>query len=143
MIVAVAVIAAALLGALAGVHLYWGFGGRWWTENIVPESEAGGPLFNPGPVGFFGVAVLLAMAAWILLARVGLVRIPLSEQLVSIGAWTIGVLFLLRAVGDLRYAGIFRSIVGTRFAHWDTVIYTPLCVLLAVLTLWLCTRASS
>jgi hypothetical protein len=82
------------------------------------------------------------MAAWILLARVGLVRIPLSDQLVSIGAWTIGVLFLLRAVGDLRYAGIFRSIVGTRFAQWDAVIYTPLCLLLAALILSLCALGS-
>jgi hypothetical protein len=137
-IVALGIIGAALLGLLAGVHLYWGCGGRWWTENIVPESEAGVPLFNPGPLGFFGVSVLLAMAAWILLARVGLVRIPLSDQLVSIGAWTIGVLFLLRAVGDLRYAGIFRSIVGTRFAQWDAVIYTPICLLLGVLVLSLC-----
>jgi Protein of unknown function (DUF3995) len=42
-------------------------------------------------------------------------------------------LFLLRAVGDFRYAGLFKKVRGTRFAKADDRLFTPLCIGVAVL----------
>ena len=42
-------------------------------------------------------------------------------------------MFLLRAVGNLRTFGFFKAMTGTPFAHWDTWLYSPLCLLLAIL----------
>jgi hypothetical protein len=41
--------------------------------------------------------------------------------------------FVLRAVGNLRTFGFFKNITGTPFSRWDTWLYSPLCLLLALL----------
>jgi hypothetical protein len=45
--------------------------------------------------------------------------------------------FAVRAVGDFRYCGFFKRVKGTAFARKDTLIFSPLCTLLAALALWL------
>jgi hypothetical protein len=39
---------------------------------------------------------------------------------------------LARAVGEFRYVGFFKRVRGSRFARLDTLIYSPVCLLLAV-----------
>ena len=75
----------------------------------------------------------LVVAALILAARSGAlgsaVRIPataVASRLLAIG-------FALRALGDFRYLGFFKSIRGTPFAYYDTWFYSPLFVCLAVI----------
>jgi hypothetical protein len=53
--------------------------------------------------------------------------------LFDVGLWGLGVVFLLRAVGNLRTFGFFKIVKGTPFADWDTWFYSPLCLLLALL----------
>jgi hypothetical protein len=40
---------------------------------------------------------------------------------------------MLRAFGNLRTFGFSKTLTGTPFADWDTWLYSPLCVLLALL----------
>jgi hypothetical protein len=40
--------------------------------------------------------------------------------------------FLLRAVGEFRLVGLFKRIRGTAFARWDTWLFSPLCLLIAL-----------
>jgi len=123
---------------LAGVHLYWGFGGRWWVENIVPQKNGIGILPTSGPVaitGFLVIAVLLTIAATCVAVHIEVVAPPflLAQPLARRSVEILIAVFLLRAVGDFNFCGIFRSASETRFAHWDRCVYTPVCVTLALL----------
>ena len=40
--------------------------------------------------------------------------------------------FLGRVVGDFRWFGVFKRMRGTAFAWWDTRLFVPLCLLLAL-----------
>jgi len=42
--------------------------------------------------------------------------------------WTIGVIFILRAIGEFNVVGIFKKIKGTVFAKYDMYFYIPLCL---------------
>jgi hypothetical protein len=87
------------------------------------------------------VAVLLAAAALLLLGRAGVLSLPLPQWVVTSGAWTVGVVFALRAVGDFRLFGLFRRVTGTPFARNDAVLYTPLCLALAASALFIAAAA--
>lgn len=39
----------------------------------------------------------------------------------------IGILFLLRGIGDFKYLGLFKSVKETPFGKMDTRFYTSLC----------------
>jgi Protein of unknown function (DUF3995) len=39
---------------------------------------------------------------------------------------------LLRAVGDFRYVGFFKSVRDSRFATMDTWCYSPVCLALSM-----------
>ena len=128
----VGISAAIIFTAIGVLHIYWGFGGRWWTENIVPVRD-GVSLFNLIPAGFFVVSALFFFAAWVVLVWINLVGIPLPPALLDLGISVMSVVFLIRVIGDFQYAGIFKSITGTPFAYWDTRIYTPISALLSAM----------
>jgi len=121
-----------LFAGIGILHIYWGLGGRWWTENIIPERD-GVSLFTLIPAGFFVVSALFFFAAWVVLARINLVWIPLSPSLVDLGIAIMAGIFFIRVVGDFQYAGIFKSITGTPFSYWDTRVYTPISAMLSML----------
>ena len=54
----------------------------------------------------------------------------------TVGPAAVGIVLLARAVGDFRYVGFFKRIHGTGFAIMDTRLYSPLCLLLGLATLW-------
>jgi hypothetical protein len=51
------------------------------------------------------------------------------------------VVFGARVVGDLRWFGLFKRMKGTPFAWWDSWLYTPLFLLLALASLLVATNA--
>jgi hypothetical protein len=73
------------------------------------------------------------MAVILVMGKAGWIGIAPLSILFDAGVWGLSAVFLLRAVGNLRTFGFFKSITGTRFAQWDTRLYSPLCLLLAVL----------
>lgn len=48
---------------------------------------------------------------------------------------------MLRAVGDFRLVGLFKTVRGTAFAHWDSVLYSPIALGLGLSALWLASSA--
>ena len=48
------------------------------------------------------------------------------------GNLAIGIVMLVRAVGDFKYVGFFKKIEGTIFAQNDTRYYSPLCLLISL-----------
>jgi len=55
-----------------------------------------------------------------------------AAQVFVAGAWTLVTVFLGRVVGDFKWFGLFKRMRGTAFAWWDTWLFVPLCLLLAL-----------
>jgi hypothetical protein len=81
---------------------------------------------------FVGVG-LLGMAAVVAIRLSGWNVISALPHISRTGAWVLVVLFALRAVGDFRYVGFFKRVRGTPFGRRDTIAYSPLCAILALL----------
>lgn len=124
--------------ALSALHLRWFFSDHLAFEGVVPTRD-GEPLFRPGKGPTLLVAVALAFAAVISVWRgfyplVGPIWVP------RIGIWVLAAVFALRAIGDFRYIGIFKRVRGTRFARNDSLIFSPLCMGISGLAVWLALR---
>jgi len=123
---------AVILGALSLLHVYWALGGRWASAYTVP-TVSGRRMFEPTPLATWVVAGLLATAAVLVVGKAGGVAAGPLAMVFDVGVWGLSVVFLLRAVGNLRSFGFFKTVKGTPFAQWDTLLYSPLCLLLALL----------
>jgi hypothetical protein len=109
--------------ALGLLHLYWAGGGSLGKGAVIPQRgpEANSePLFRPSRSATIAVAGALFAASAIVFT-----------------AWPPGNLALagifgLRAIGEFNRIGFFKRVRATRFAMWDTWLYSPLCLLLAL-----------
>lgn len=127
-----ALIEVTVLLALAGLHLFWAGGGRWAASAVLPE-RAGTPVFRPGPLMTLGVAGALMAAVLLLAARAGLnTPLALPPSVATVGSWLVAGAFLLRALGDFRYVGLFRRVKDTPFAERDARLFTPVAVALGL-----------
>jgi len=123
---------------LSGVHVYWGLGGKWALADAFPTKKDGASLSKvPGKMATFVVAVGLFTFGIFYLIKSDILTISLPTFLLSYGYWMITLIFLLRAVGDFKYFGIFKKIRTTDFDKKDTRIYTPLCLCIGFSTLYL------
>lgn len=127
-----AAIAATILGALGGLHLYWALGGKFGKNAAIPTRN-GKPVLRPSGLGTGLVAVaLFAMVALLAISR-GWIDLPALHDASRLGAAITALAFGIRAIGDFRYVGFFKRIRDGRFARLDTNFYSPLCVILAEL----------
>jgi hypothetical protein len=93
--------------------------------------------FDPSPLATWVVSALLGLAVIIVIGNSGWIAPGSLSALFQVGAWGLGLVFLLRAVGNLRTFGFFKVVKGTPFADWDTWLYSPLCLLIALLVVGL------
>ena len=125
-----------ILVATSALHIYWAFGGKWASKNVIPTLEGDKPLFRITTIPMFPtlmVAVLLIIAAGLFLWHAGVINIGLPEWLRIAGVWTVTVVFFARAIGEFRYVGFFKKIRDTGFGRLDTKVYSPLCLLVGIL----------
>ncbi len=132
MIGALGVFASVLLLAIAALHAYWAAGGRWGFSAALPEAKDGSRMFTPPPFATLLIAVALVSAALILLGRLDLWGNSLPAHLFYWSAWAVALAFLLRTVGDFKFFGFLEKVRGTRFARWDDLFFSPLCLFLGV-----------
>lgn len=139
--VALSLVVAVVLLLIAALHVYWAAGGRRGASAVVPTRSAAQhgerPLFEPGPAATLAVAGALGLAAVLVLGRTGVLPRVAPAWVYHAGAWALGAVLGLRAVGEFRYVGVFKRVRGTRFAALDTRFYTPLCAGLAAAVLYL------
>ena len=118
--------------ALATLHVYWAFGGRWGAGIAVPEVD-GRPLFRPSRVATLSVALLLVTAATIVGVRSNAISgHGAILSLAHLGAWTLSAVFALRAVGNFGTFGFLKSTRDTVFARYDTFVFSPLCAAISL-----------
>jgi len=125
-------LAFAILIAIGVVHIYWAGGGRLGRDAAIPTLD-GQPVLHPSPPGTVLVAVGLFLMAALVAVRVGWIIVPGVTGMSRVGAWLLVGVFSARAIGDFRYVGFFKRVRDSRFARLDTRVYSPLCVLLALL----------
>ena len=121
---------------LAAVHVYWAAGGKAGKAAAIPTAE-GRAVLKPSAFSTAMVAVGLCVIAAFLALRIGWLKVlgfAGDNNFAEIAAWVFAAMFALRAIGDFRYVGFFKRIRDTRFARLDTLPYSPLCAVLAVLT---------
>lgn len=121
-----------ILGSLSLLHAYWALGGRWGSAFTVP-TVSGRRMFNPSPLATWIVSLLLALGVILVLENAFRIATGPLSALFTAGLWVLSLVFLLRAVGNFRSFGFFKTITETPFAHWDTWLYSPLCLLLTFL----------
>lgn len=116
--------------ALGMLHLYWAIGGRTERVAAIPEVH-GARVFTPSPLGTFAVALALLTCAWLVAGLSGWVDLPVSPAAARWSALATALLFLARAIGDFRLVGFFKRVRDSAFARQDTVLFSPLCLVLA------------
>jgi hypothetical protein len=126
-----AIVSVTLLVLIAAIHIYWALGGRAGKSAAIPERN-GRPVIRPGALTTLFVAVALLIAATVVAMQAGLILPGAFQPGVRILSVALACVFLARAIGDFRYVGFFKRIVGSRFARLDTWVFSPLCVLMAV-----------
>ena len=115
---------------LSALHFYWAFGGTKGRKVSIPTDSNGRKLFNPSfsitifiAVGFvFFAAVNVAYQNWMNLAA--------TQNYPKYGMLVIGIIFLLRTIGDFNYIGLTKTHKQSKFAKFDTLLYIPFCLLL-------------
>jgi hypothetical protein len=126
----VAVIVAIVFLVLASWHVVMAFGNLGSASAAVP-SVAGKPLFVPSRRSTLLVALVLAGFAGLVASTAGLLDIGLSARVLSWLSYALALGLAARAIGEFRYVGFFKRERGSRFATMDTLVYSPLCLLLA------------
>lgn len=126
----------AAFGFLAALHVFWAFGGTWGAGAAVAEID-GRPRFVPSRGATLAVAAALIGAAVVVLASGDLILCFAPRWASQWAAGVLGAVFVVRALGDFRLIGFFKSVKGTRFAVRDTWLYSPLCLLLGLGAVWL------
>jgi hypothetical protein len=72
------------------------------------------------------------IAAGIVVGQLGLVSTGLPSWLFEWGTRVLAAVFFLRAIGEFRLVGFFKRVRNTRFARWDTLLFSPLCLFMAL-----------
>ena len=131
----ISILLAGIFFFLAALHLYWVAGGKWALDGVIPLQQDGNATFSPPPFLTVLVALGLGLMGLVELFAGAWLNWPFWGNFLKIGLWIIAGIFLIRAIGDFRYAGFFKRVKGTVFAQKDSQIYSPLCLLLSLGTL--------
>jgi hypothetical protein len=135
MTTAIAVVLFLVFLFLASMHVYWALGGHWGGEAAVPTKEDNAPVFKPGPLPTLIVAAGLLLLGLVVLVSAGLIAIRLPVWINHFALWIIAAVFVFRAIGDFKYVGFFKKITKTKFAQNDSKFYSPLCLVISILTI--------
>lgn len=130
-------LAAAVLAALAVLHGYWARGGVWpgrdpeeLAQTVVGCAPGTPP---PGPVACWLVAVLLLGGAAVVIGAAGILPLPLPGSWLRMAAHAGAGLLALRGLVGFAEARARPVIRGSPYARWNVILYSPLCLALALL----------
>ena len=118
---------------LALIHFNWVIGGSFGFTATLPTKETGQRVLNPKKTDSAIVGLGLTAFGLFYLTLTNLISLVLPSWVLTYLVWIIPAIFLLRAIGDFKYVGFFKRITTTEFAKFDNKLFSPLCLLIAVL----------
>ncbi len=131
MIRTVGLLLAAVFAAISLLHLYWAAGGRAGSGVAVP-SVGGVRSFSPSPFGTVLVAGAFLAAMFVIIGRLGWLGDAIPGWIFRWATLAIALIFFLRAIGEFKLVGFFKRASDTPFAYWDTWLFSPLCLVIAL-----------
>lgn len=127
-----AILISIVLIVLAILHFFWALFGIKEPEAIVPTSIGSNQVKTPNKIMAVLVGLILLGFAFVFINKISNYVDYAWLRYVSIG---IGVIFIIRAFGDFKYVGFFKTAKNSKFSALDTKYYSPLCLLMGVLVL--------
>ncbi len=118
-----------LLGAL---HFYWAVGGKWATDEVVPTKPTGEKLFSTSALSCVIVGSGLWLFAFVHVVNARLIFVNTTLPVIHYATLAMGIVFLVRFVGDFKWVGILKKVKDTSFGKNDTLYYAPLCLFLSL-----------
>jgi hypothetical protein len=112
--------------------MYWAAGGKWWRNISIPVNRKGRKVFHPGPGSTLVIAMGLFLFALITIGNSGVFNETVDFKFFYYGNWVIGIIFLLRAIGDFKYFGFAKRVKHTDFAFYDSALFSPLSLAIAI-----------
>ena len=100
-------------------------------ESAAVPSFRGKPLFTPSRASTIVVGLVLLLFAMLVGATAGILRLQVPQPVLTWLSYGLATGLAVRAIGEFKYVGFFKTVRGTRFARMDTLVYSPLCALLA------------
>ena len=130
------IVALAIITFAAGFHFHWAFGGRLGFSVSLPQ-RADRDVVMRQRLGWWrpaagAVAFGLLLLAVIVLAAAGQIALPLPPGATKAILGAVGTAFILRAFIPTPWTGFFKRIRNTRWARYDTWLYSPLFLLLGL-----------
>jgi hypothetical protein len=129
-----AIILIAGLAIISVIHFYWALGGTRWLNLAIPTSN-GIPAFSSTAGSAFIVAFATFLFALILPGTIGFYSDTEPQFLYAYTPWILVFLFTVRTIGDLRYMGLFKRVLGTEFSRVDSMVFTPVAMCMAIAAL--------
>lgn len=128
------IVALAIIGFAAAFHLHWALGGRLGYSVSLPQRPDGKPVMAHR-IGWWrwaagGIAIFLILLAGLATGAAGEIALPLSRQASRAALAAVGAAFVLRALVPTPWTGFFKRIRSTRWARYDSRLYSPLFLLL-------------
>ncbi|QDP85883.1 DUF3995 domain-containing protein [Chryseobacterium sp. SNU WT5] len=121
---------------ISSIHFYWVFGGKWGSDAVLPTKEDNNTkTLNPTIIATLIVAFGLLGFGLFIFVMSGLITFDTPQWLSKYGLWIIAGIFTLRAIGDFNYVGFFKRIKQTKFSKNDTKYFSPLCLIIGILTI--------
>ncbi|WP_264988716.1 DUF3995 domain-containing protein [Lysinibacillus piscis] len=127
--------AISILWLIGCLHIYWAFGGRKRCDTYARRYTTS-YLYATGMVTGI-VGCLLWLAGLLLLIQGGYLYSFPANKLSKIGSIVCGIVIGLRAIRDFHYVGFFKRICHSTFASYDTWLYSPLCLFLSIVYLFM------
>lgn len=133
------IILAIIFFVIAILHIYWVLGGKWGLSGSMPEAMKNHVLSDSKSAVFktatLGVAAGLFGMMYLFLVRGSIVVSPVPANYLLYATYAVLAIFTMRAIGDFKYCGFFKSIKDGDFAKNDSKYFSPLCLFIALLTL--------
>lgn len=131
MIRILSVLLAVIFTAIALLHFYWAVGGATSGVSAIPTVE-GKQAFTPSAFGTVLVALAFVVAVLVVAGQFGYLGTFIPRWIFRTGLYVISILFLLRAIGEFKLVGFFKQASDSSFAYWDTWLFSPLCLFIAI-----------
>jgi len=119
--------------SLGIIHFNWVIGGNFGFSESLPTKENGERVLNPKKIDSLIVGIGLTTFGVFYFLKSGLVDLNPPLWAMKYGSWIIPSIFLMRAIGEFKYVGFFKSVKNTDFGKWDTKLFSPLCLAIGIL----------